>query len=107
MSKHKILKEQKKIKQKSLDEVEYSAKVERIYKISLRIMSWIVGIAIFLVIILFYFNSPAIDVLSQVIFYIGIITLIVFLVIELVGNNVKNMISKIVDKVENAKSPVD
>ena len=107
MSKHKIFKEQQKLKQNSADEMEFSIQVEHIYKIALRVMSWVVGVAIFLVIILFYFNSPTIDAISQVIFYIGIITLIVFLVIELVGNNVKNMINKIIDKKTDAKSTIN
>ena len=101
--------QQKQGKQKSdsSEVIEFSPQVERIYKIALRVMSWVVGGAIFLVIILFYFNSPAIDILSQVIFYIGILTLIVFLVIELIGNNVKNMLSKMIDKKADAKSIID
>lgn len=86
---------------------EFSEKVERIYKIMMRLMSWIVGSAIFLVIVLFYFNSPVVDTISQVIFYIGIVTLILFLVIELIGDNIKNYLSRITDKNENAKSPVN
>jgi len=94
-------------KMESSDDIEFSPQVERVYKIGLRLMSWIVGSAIFFVIILFYFNSPFIDSLSQIIFYIGIVTLIVFLVIELIGTNVKNMLSKIIDKNTNAKSSAD
>jgi ABC-type polysaccharide/polyol phosphate export permease len=107
MANHKITKEQKKNIKKNLErpnEIEFSPQVEHTYKIALRIMSWTVGSAIFLVIILFYFNSPVIDIISQVIFYIGIITLIIFLIIELIGDNVKNMLSKIIDKNTDGKS---
>ena len=86
------------------NEIEFSPEVEHIYKIVLRIMSWVVGSTIFLVIILFYFNSPVIDIFSQIIFYIGIITLLLFLVIELIGNNVKTMLSRIIDKNNDGKS---
>ncbi len=110
MAKHKTANEQRKNSKKNLEppsEIAFSPQVERIYKIALRVMSWTVGSAIFLVIILFYFNSPVIDIISQVIFYIGIITLIIFLVIELIGNNVKNMLSKIIDKNADGKSFTD
>lgn len=106
MAKQKNIKELKNKSKEKRDEnpeSEYSQKVERIYKIALRIMSWTVGSAIFLVIVLFYFNSPTIDSISQVIFYIGIITLIIFIIIELIGSNVKNALSKIIDKNEDAK----
>ena len=86
------------------NESEFSPQVEHVYKIGLRVMSWIVGSAIFLVIILFYFNSPVVDMFSQIIFYIGIITLILFLGIELVGNNVKSMLSRIIDHNSDGKS---
>ena len=105
-----MAKEQQKNSKKNIEsssEIEFSPQVEHIYKIALRVMSWIVGSAIFLVIIFFYFNSPVIDMLSQVIFYIGIITLIIFLVIELIGNNVKNMLSRIIDKNNDGKSITD
>ncbi|MEJ2542901.1 MAG: hypothetical protein P8Y99_02430 [Calditrichaceae bacterium] len=85
-------------------ETEFSPKVEYVYKIALRVMSWIVGSAIFLVIILFYFNSPVIDAISQVIFYIGIITLLLFLIIEIIGDNVKTMLSRIIDKSNDGKN---
>lgn len=100
---------QKKSKKKSEETElnEYSPRVERIYKIILRTMSWIVGSAIFLVIVLFYFESPVIDSISQVIFYIGFITLILFLIIELVGNNVKNLLSKIIDNNTDAESTIN
>jgi hypothetical protein len=100
----KEIKEKHKAENEIAEESEFSPEVERIYKIILRVMSWIVGSAIFLVIILFYFNSPTIDSISQVIFYIGIVTLLVFIVIELIGNNVKNMLSRIIDTNADAKS---
>jgi hypothetical protein len=110
MTKQKLTKEEQKLANKNLkssNDLEFSPKVERIYKIALRVMSWVVGSAIFLVIILFYFNSPTIDIISQIIFYIGIVTLIVFLVIELIGANVKSILSKIIDKKTDAKSIID
>lgn len=101
------VKQQEKSTKKGSDntpEIEFSPKVEYIYKIALRVMSWVVGSAIFFVIILFYFNSPVIDAISQVIFYIGIITLIIFLIIEIIGDNVKNILSRMIDKNNDGKN---
>jgi hypothetical protein len=76
----------------------FSPKVEKLYKIILRIMSWTVGTSLILVIVLFYFNSPVVDQFSQIIFYIGILTLIVFGIIELVSIHVKRILAKYVNE---------
>ena len=81
---------------KEKEQVTFSPKVEKIYKLILRAMSWIVGVALILVIALFYFDSPAVDQLSQFIFYIGIVTLVIFIVIELVGYKFKLTLSKLI-----------
>jgi hypothetical protein len=63
--------------------IEFPPKVEKISKIILRTMSWIVGSAFLAIIVLPYFKEPSIDYITKIIFRIGIVTLIIFLVIEL------------------------
>lgn len=92
------------VAQREFSEESFSPEVEKRYKLILRIMSWIVGSSIVSVIFLFYFNSPAIDKLSQVIFYIGILTLVLFIVIEIVGSQLKRFISKMIKEQPDAKS---
>lgn|GEM_PF-1925034 len=82
----------------------FSPQVNKIYKIVLRTMSWIVGLAILMVIVFFYFNSPLIDRISQVVFYIGIVTLILFIIIELVSIKFKIFLSKILNGNHDAKN---
>lgn len=85
------------IANQSAEERQFSPQVDNIYKIILRTMSWIVGLSILLVIGLFYFNSPMIDSISQVVFYMGIITLLLFIIIELVSIKFKILLSKILN----------
>lgn len=90
--------------QKDSKESVFSPRVERVYKLALRSMSWIVGTAIIMVIGLFYFDSPTIDKISQIIFYIGIITLILFIIVELASFKFKLVISKLISESSDAKN---
>jgi hypothetical protein len=74
----------------------FSPNVENAFKLLLKIMSWIVGIAFIFVIILPEFNSPSLDKLTQFLFYIGIINLLVFIVIEFIKNPVKQTLRRII-----------
>lgn len=79
----------------SSEEKAYSPHVEKIFKIILRSMSWIVGVAFVLVILLPQFNSEFLDNLTQIIFYIAIINLLVFIIIEFISDSVKQMMSRL------------
>ncbi|MGD9897889.1 MAG: hypothetical protein AB7T22_02065 [Calditrichaceae bacterium] len=70
--------------------------VEKLYKNIIRIMSWIVGFCFIMIIILPEFNSILLDKITKILFYIGIINLLVFTVIEFVSNSFKKTLSKLV-----------
>lgn len=74
----------------------FSEEVEKIFRRILRTMSWIVGVTFAAVLILPQFNSALLDQMTQVLFYIGFITLIVFILIELVSNSIKQLINKFI-----------
>lgn len=81
--------------------IEIDASTERLFKRILKTMSWIVGIAFVLIIILPQFNSKALDSLTQVLYYIGIINLLLFTLIEMVADSVKKMLQKLVGQKTN------
>lgn len=93
-----------KITDQNANDIEFSPQVQKIYKIILRTMSWVVGLSILLVIGLFYFNSPLIDRISQIIFYTGFITLLMFIIIELVSIKVKILLSKLINGRQDAQN---
>lgn len=74
----------------------FDEKVEKVYKRILRTMSWIVGVCFIAIIILPQFNSDALDSFTQILYYIGITTLLVFIVIEFIGDSIKRMINSII-----------
>jgi len=79
-------------------EMEFSPKVENVFKLILRIMSWIVGIVFVLIILLPELNSPFWDNVTRILFYIGLIDFIVFIIIEFVADSVKKFLSGIIDE---------
>jgi len=70
--------------------------VEKIYKRLTRIMSWIVGVSAILIILLPEFNSLFLDRITQILYYIFIITLLVFILLEFVGGLVKKAIQSLI-----------
>ena len=68
--------------------------VEMLFKRMLRIMSWVVGICFTLIITLPNFKFALLDISIKIIFYIGVFTLLLFIVIEFFGDNVKKQLSK-------------
>ncbi len=83
-------------KQQTEQESDFSPKVERIYRLILRIMSWAVGIAFVAILILPEFNKSFLDQIAKFLFRIGFFTLVVFIVIEFVGDSVKKLLSKVI-----------
>lgn len=68
--------------------------VEALFKRMLRIMSWIVGICFTLIITLPNFDFGLLDISIKIIFYIGVLTLLLFILIEMFGENVKINLSR-------------
>ena len=87
--------EKKKLKQEEQEKT-YSQIVEKKFKLLLKIMSWVVGIAFAAVLILPEFNSPLLDKITKVLFLIGFSDLILFLIIEFLSDNVKDLLEKVV-----------
>jgi hypothetical protein len=77
------------------EKVEFDEGTEQLFKRILRIMSWIVGICFVLIIILPQFNSSTLDSLTQLLYYIGIVNLLLFTLIEMIADSVKKMLQKI------------
>jgi cell division protein FtsW (lipid II flippase) len=79
------------------EEKQHSEKIEKVFKRLLRSMSWIVGICFVLIIILPQFNSNTLDKVTQILYYIGIIHLLLFTIIELIADNFKSLLSMILE----------
>ena len=77
-------------------ENEKVTEVDKIYKTITRIMSWIVGISAILIIILPEFNSLVLDHITQILYYIFITTLLVFILFEFIGKYVKKLIRSLI-----------
>lgn len=73
---------------------EYPEFVEEKFKSILHSMSWIVGVCFILIIILPNFDFFLVDIIVKIIFYMGVLTLILFAILEMFGNNVKKFLSK-------------
>ncbi len=99
MAKHHKHAESKKSKQNdkkhAQEEPEYPEKVEKTFKLILRILSWTVGVAFVLIVILPEFNKPVLDQITRYIYLVGIISLLVFIVIEFFAQNIKNLIGRL------------
>jgi len=88
-------KEQRDKKETSLpagSENKFSEQTEKIYKLLLKVMSWVVGISFALVIILPIFEDISLDPITTVVYRIGAVTLIAFTIIEFVSDHIKNLI---------------
>ncbi len=98
MAKHKGSEKKKAYleKKQNQEEVQYPEKVEKLFKLILRILSWTVGTAFVLIVILPEFNSPTLDKITRVIYLIGISCLLIFVIIEFFAASVKNLLSRIV-----------
>jgi hypothetical protein len=72
----------------------FPEKVETKFKQILRIMSWIVGICFTLIIILPNFKFFMVDFIVKFVFYLGVLNLFLFAILEMFGTSVKRQISK-------------
>ena len=80
---------------KKKEKQEFDPKVENVFKLFIKTMSWVGGICFLLVIILPEFNSPFLDKITQFIFAVGAIILLSFLFIELLSDRIKKFLEKI------------
>ena len=76
------------------EEPEFPEIVENKFKQILRIMSWIVGICFTLIIILPNFNFLLVDAIVKFVFFLGVFNLLLFAVMEMFGNSIKQLMSK-------------
>jgi hypothetical protein len=74
---------------KIAQEPEFSDDVEEKFKLILRVMSWVVGICFALIIILPNFDFMLVDFLVKFIFFLGVLNLLLFGVLEMFGTSVK------------------
>ncbi|KAA3617409.1 MAG: hypothetical protein D8M58_02465 [Calditrichaeota bacterium] len=85
----------KKKSQNQPEEIVFTEETEAIFKKILRIMTWIVGLCFVLIIIFHLFNDKTMDIITRILFFIGIINLLVFTLLEFIGDKVKLKIQKI------------
>lgn len=90
----------KKSKKKNIDakqdeeQLEIKPEVEAGFKKMLQIMSWIVGISFTLIIILPNFEFGLVDIIVKILFFLGLINLLLFAFLELFAQNIKVYLSK-------------
>ena len=75
-------------------EIIFSETAENKFKQILRIMSWIVGICFTLIIILPNFNFTMVDFIVKFVFYLGVLNLFLFAILEMFSVSVKRRIEK-------------
>ena len=76
------------------EEVTFSKETEALYKKILRIMTWIVAVSFVLIIILPLFDNDTLDRFTRILFFIGIINLLIFTLLEFIGDSIKRTIQK-------------
>ena len=90
-------KAKEKSKREQTEEPQFPEKVEKIFKYILKSLSWTVGIAFVLVILLPEFNSPLLDKITRVFYLTGISCLLLFLIIEFFAFDIKNLINRLIN----------
>ncbi len=79
------------------EEITFSKETEALYKRILRIMTWIVAVCFLLIIILPLFDNVTLDRFTRILFFIGIINLLVFTLLEFIGNSIKRILQNLTD----------
>ena len=75
---------------------QFSEDTEIKFKLMLKIMSWVVGICFVLIIILPNFHFFLVDVTVKILFFLGVINLLLFAIFEFFSNSIKKLINKII-----------
>ena len=73
---------------------EISPIVEEKFKKLLKIMSWTVGICFLIIIVLPNFDFFLLDITIKIVYFLGVLNLLLFIFLELFGTNVKRFLSK-------------
>ena len=68
--------------------------IDHKFKILLKIMSWVVGISFISIIILPLFEFYLVDIIVKFLYFIGLINLILFAILELFAQTIKILLSK-------------
>ena len=79
---------------KNADSKKIHPEIEHKFKNILKIMSWVVGVCFILLIILPLFNFYLVDILVKLLYFIGLINLILFAILEFFAQNIKTLLSK-------------
>lgn len=83
-------KPRKVINREKQDELpQISSNTEKVYKNILKIMTWFIGISFLLIIIFHLFNNELLDSFSKILYYIVLLILILFSVIEFNADKIK------------------
>lgn len=90
-------KDKKQVEKEAMVEPQFPEKVEKIFKYILKSLSWTVGIAFVMVILLPEFNSPFLDKVTRVFYLTGISCLLLFLIIEFFAIDIKNILNRLID----------
>ena len=80
-------------KNAKITKTEIKPEIEHKFKILLKIMSWVVGVCFVLIIILPLFENGIIDILVKILYFIGLINLLLFAILEFFAQNVKVFLS--------------
>lgn len=87
-------KQQSTLVEQNKPEEDISPIVEEKFKRLLRIMSWTVGICFLVIIVLPNFEFFLLDITIKLVYYIGVLNLLLFLFLEFFGTNIKRFMSK-------------
>lgn len=77
-------------------ESDISPVVEERYRKLIRIMSWVVAICFLLVITLPNFDIMYLDEIIKFVFFLGVLNLFVFILLEFIGESLKRYFSRMV-----------
>lgn len=73
---------------------EFLHEVEDKFKSILKVMGWIVGVCFTLIIVLPNFDFLLVDSIVKFVYYLGIINLILFAIMEIFNTQIKKLLSK-------------
>jgi hypothetical protein len=76
------------------DKIEIQPEIEVKFKKLMRIMSWVVGISFTLLIILPNFEFFLVDIIVKFLFFLGLINLILFAILEFFAQNIMVYLSR-------------
>jgi hypothetical protein len=94
MGKKSRTKKQIQVEEPVTQEPEISTEIELLFKKILRGMSWTVGICFLIIITLPNFDFHFLDAIIKIVFYLGVLCLLFFILFEFFGESFKRLLSK-------------